>query len=132
MAVLAALGVAACQGHETSAPDYAEFRTDEAPVAVAARIADNMAACWFAGARPAFAGYSYAPELTSYSNRPRVLVVPRSDPAGLPKLVIEASRAEPGTSVKLFGPLMAGPEAQAISRDVGRWVDGATGCGNGT
>jgi hypothetical protein len=128
LAALAALIVAGCQSDSKTAPDFAEFRTDEAPVAVAARISESMAECWFGGARPAFAAYSYAPELTSYSNRPRVLVVPKSDPGGLPKLVIEASNSGAGTSVKLFGPLMAGSEAQAISRDVGLWVGGKAGC----
>jgi hypothetical protein len=96
-------------------------------VHVAARIADNVGACWIKG-RAAFAEYTYASELTSYSNRPRVLIVPKQDPHGLPKLVIEASAAKRGTSVKLFGPLMAGPEAAAIAADVERWTGGATGC----
>jgi hypothetical protein len=87
-----------------------------------------MRACWFSGARPAFAGYSYAPELNSFSGRPRVLVVQKSDPGGLPKLVIEATEAGRGSAVKLFGPLMATNEASAISRDIGSWTGGATGC----
>ena len=62
---------------------------------------------------------SYAPELTSYSNRPRVLIVPKKEPHGLPQLVIEATAAKRGTSVKLFGPLMGTAEAPAITRDVG-------------
>ena len=91
-------------------------------------LAENVRACWFGGARPAFADFSYAPELNSYAGRPRVLIVEKSDPGGLPKLVIEASKAERGASVKLFGPLMAGGEAPAISRDVERWAGGAAGC----
>ena len=127
-AAIALLGLAACQSKPTATRDYAEYRSGEKPVAVAARIAENIPRCWFSGTRPAFAPYSYAPELTSYSDRPRVLIVPKSDPGGLPKLVIEASSAGGGTSVKLFGPLMASPEAAAINRDVGRWVDGAASC----
>ena len=76
----------------------------------------------------AFAEYSYAPELTSYSNRPRVLIVPKKEPHGLPQLVIEATAAKRGTSVKLFGPLMGTAEAPAITRDVERWAGGASGC----
>ena len=108
--------------------DYAEFRSNQDPSAVAARIAENVGACWFAGGRAAFAAYSYTPELTSYSNRPRVLVVGKANPTGLPKLVIEATQADRGSSVRLFGPLMATAEASAISRDVGRWASGSTGC----
>ena len=127
-ALLVLLAAAGCQSKPGGSRDYAEFRSNEQPATVAVRISDNAAACWFAGTRPAFAQYSYAPELTSYSNRPRVLVVPKADPGGLPKLVIEASKADAGTSVKLFGPMMASAEAPAISRDVGRWVGGETGC----
>ncbi len=117
--------LAACQ---SSGPqDYAEFHAAQDPVHVADRIADNVGACWIK-ARPAFAEYTYASELTSYANRPRVLVVPKKDPHGLPKLVIEASAGKRGTSVKLFGPLMAGPEAGTISRDVERWAGGGSGC----
>jgi hypothetical protein len=121
-----ALFVAACQ----SAPpkDYVEFRAAQDPVTVAARITESVGACWFGGGRSAFAGYSYAPELTSYSNRPRVLIVPKEEPHGLPKLVVEASRAEGGTSVRVFGPLMGSAEGPAISRDVERWAGGAAGC----
>lgn len=126
-AIALTFALAACQtGGETR--DYAEFHSPHDPPTTASRIAENVAACWFGGARPAFANYSYAPELTSYSNRPRVLIVEKSDPGGLPRLVIEASAAERATSVKLFGPLMASAEAPAISRDVARWAGGAAGC----
>ena len=118
---------AACQ---TAAPtrDYAEFRSSGGPGATAAALSENVAACWFGGSRPAFAGLIYVPELASHSDRPRVLIVAKSDPTGLPKLVIEASPAAGGASVKLFGPLMATAEAAAISRDVARWAGGASGC----
>ena len=119
--------LAACQTGSAS-KDYAEFQSSQDPATTAARIAQAVRACWFAGARPAFAGYSYAPELNSFANRPRVLIVPKADPGGLPKLVIEASPSPRGASVKLFGPLMASGEAAAIGRDVERWAAGATGC----
>jgi hypothetical protein len=124
-ATTAALLLAACQSGGPK--DYAEFHAAQDPVHVADRIADNVGACWIKG-QAAFVDYTYASELTSYANRPRVLIVPKKDPHGLPKLVIEASAAKRGSSVKLFGPLMGGPEAAAISRDVERWAGGATGC----
>jgi hypothetical protein len=117
--------LAACQ----SAPkDYLAFSSRESPAAAATRIAENVGKCWFATDRPAFADYSYAPELTSYSNRPRVLIVEKSDPAGLPKLVIEVVPAKRGSEVKLFGPLMASAEGSAIRRDVEHWAAGANDC----
>jgi hypothetical protein len=126
LCAFAAFLLAACQ----SAPqnDYHEIRAAQDPHSVAGHIATQVGACWFAGARPAFAAYSYAPELNSFAGRPRVLIVPKSDPTGLPKLVIEASQAKEATSVKVFGPLMASAEGPAISRDVARWAGGAAGC----
>jgi hypothetical protein len=116
----------ACQ---TPAPrDYAEFRSQQDPTSTAVRIAESMGRCWFGGGRAAFADYSYAPELNSFSGRPRVLVVRKADPTGLPALVVEASAADRGASVKLFGPLMASAEAPAIGRDIERWAGGATTC----
>jgi hypothetical protein len=127
LAIGAASGVllAACQ---SGPADYLAFQSPQQPVAVASRIADNVGACWFGDGREDFADYSYVPELASHSNRPRVLIVDKADPTGLPKLVIEAVEEDRGASVRLFGPLMASPDAAAIRRDVERWADGATGC----
>ena len=127
-AIACALLGAFLAGCQSAPKDYAEYRAAQDPVTVAARIAENVGACWFKEPRPAFAVLIYAPELTSYANRPRILLVPKNDPAGLPKLVVEVVKAERGASVKLFGPMMGGAEAGAISRDVERWAGGATGC----
>jgi hypothetical protein len=127
VSLFASLLLAACQSPPPQR-DYAEFRSSRDAVSVASGISEQIRACWFGGARPAFASYSYAPELNSFSGRPRVLVVQKSDPGGLPKLVVEATEAGRGSSVKLFGPLMASAEAPAISRDIGRWAGGETGC----
>jgi hypothetical protein len=125
LATGAAVLVAACQG---TPKDYAELHSRQSPGAVAAHISENVGDCWFSGARPAFSELIYAPELNSFSGKPRVLIVPKAEPHGLPRLVIEASAAKRGTSVKLFGPLMASAEAPAIARDVERWAGGRTGC----
>jgi hypothetical protein len=117
--------VAACQSGPS---DYLAFPSPQQPAAVASRIADNIGACWFGDGSKGFADYSYVPELASHSNRPRVLIVDKGDPTGLPKLVIEAVEEDRGASVRLFGPLMASPDAAAIRRDVEQWADGATGC----
>jgi hypothetical protein len=108
--------------------DYLEFSAAQDPTAAASDIARNVGACWFKGGRGAFAGLSYAPELNSYANHPRVLIVSKAEPHGLPKLVIEATRSSSGSSVKLFGPLMATAEGPAIARDIERWARGGTGC----
>jgi hypothetical protein len=121
----AALLLAACQ---SGPKDYLEYRSPQDPVTVAARIAENVGRCWFAGGREGFSALAYSPELTSYSDRPRVLIVPKAEPHGLPRLVIEASRAKRGASVKLFGPMLASGEAPALARDVERWAGGGSGC----
>jgi hypothetical protein len=119
--------LAACQT-SVAHKDYAEFHAAQEPATVASDIARSVGACWFKGGRAAFAGLSYAPELNSYANHPRVLIVSKADPHGLPKLIIEATRSSRGSSVKLFGPLMATSEASAIARDVERWAGGNSGC----
>ena len=121
--------LAGCVGSPPrQAAGYLEYRTDEEPATVAARIAGSVRDCWFGGRRQAFASLFFAPELDSYSGRPRVLIVPAENPGGLPRLVIEASREGSATSVKLFGPLLATAEGAGISRDVERWTKGATAC----
>ena len=126
-AVIATLLLAAC---ETAKPrrDYLKYRSSQDPVSASSHIAERVRACWFAEGRDGFRGYSYTPELNSYSGRPRVLIVSADDPTGLPKLVIEATAADRGTSVKLFGPMLASREGPAIAGDVERWAGGASGC----
>lgn len=121
------LAVAGCQ---TKPPlrDYTEYRSARDPVSAASQISRNVRACWLIAARPAFADLTSAAELTSYTDRPRVLLVEKGDREGLPRLVIEASPADRGASLKLFGPLLATAEASAIRRDVARWANGDPAC----
>ena len=125
----AATALALLAGCKTSEPtDYVLLHANQDPVTIASHISQYVGDCWFDGSRPAFAAYSYAPELTSYSNRPRVLIVEKADPTGLPRLVIEVVKAKRGSDIKLFGPLMGTAESEAIYRDVGRWAGGAREC----
>lgn len=117
--------LAACA---TSAPDYLEYAAYQDTNIVATRIAARVGACWFDGGNDAFSRFAYAPELNSFSGKPRILVVPKADPAGLPQLVIEVSKGKRATVVKLFGPLLATAGGTAIQRDVERWADGSTDC----
>lgn len=131
LVLAAALAAAGCQ----SAPkkDYLEFSAAGDPTDVASALAKQVGACWFgnaAGQPGRFDGLVYAPELNAYAGRPRILLVPESDPGGLPQLVIEASEAKGATSVKLFGPLLATAGGPGIRADVGRWMGAAedSGC----
>jgi hypothetical protein len=105
LATLALL--AGCQSEKKPAvsPQRAALPTMER-VAVAANT------CWFKSNDPAFRDYRLAPELNSFSGRPRILAVPRHSPARL----------------DAFGPLMDGPAGGRIKSDVLRWAAGGTGC----
>ena len=117
------LVLAACQ---STPQGFVLLHAGQEPLDVASNIADRVGACWF-DRSSAFADYSYAPELSS-RNRPRVLIVDKADPGGLPQLVIEVSRAGRGSDIKLFGPLMDGERASRIRRDVGFWAGGGRTC----
>ena len=125
VATAVVLFLAACQ---TAPQDYVLLHANEAPLDVAERIANNVGTCWFGDGDAALADYSFAPELSS-TERPRVLIVQKADPTGLPQLVIEVVKAKRGSDVKLFGPLMATGQASEIRGDVAFWAGGGRTCG---
>ncbi len=125
LATILATALAACA---TRAPDYLEYAANQDANIVVTRIAERVGACWFDGDNDTFSRFAYAPELNSFSGKPRILVVPKDDPAGLPRLVIEVSTGKRATVVKLFGPLLATSRGTAIQADVERWADGGTDC----
>ncbi|MCR6499593.1 hypothetical protein MUO32_11155 [Shinella sp. CPCC 101442] len=90
------------------------------------RVALGANSCWFKSGDPAFKAYRLAPELNSFSGRPRILVVHRNSPESRPLLVVQAE----GSPAKLdaFGPLMAEPVGARIATDVQRWAAGGKGC----
>jgi hypothetical protein len=120
--LLAGLGalVASCQSH---AP---VVTTDKDALSTMERIMLSANTCWFKSANPTFAKYQLAPELNSYTGRPRILIVDRGHPTGRPSLVVQAE----GNPAKLeaFGPMMSGASAAQITGDVNRWANGNKGC----
>lgn len=108
--------------------DYLSYSSSAEPSPLAARLTERARACWFAEGEQAFAGHLYVPELNSHLGRPRILIVRASEPTGLPRLVIQAAQDGRATEVRLFGPLLGGPEGRRIERDVARWVGGAEEC----
>jgi len=120
------LGVlAGCSGK----PQEASIETSGEPaLKVMERVALAARDCWFRGRDTVFAGYSMAPELDSHSGRPRILVVPRSNPGGLPLLVVEG-QGKPAR-IQTFGPLLNGPNGSRIASDVARWQSGDRTCAN--
>ena len=121
LSMLAApLLLAACQsGTPAPAPNAGALPTME-------RVALGANACWFKSGDPAFKAYRLAPELNSFSGRPRILLVHRNSPEARPLLVVQAE----GSPAKLdaFGPLMGEPVGGRIATDVERWAAGGKGC----
>jgi len=113
--------LSACQSAKPPArpPNQAALPTME-------RVAVNANTCWFKSGDAMFSAYRLAPELNSFSGRPRILAVPRNSPESRPALVVQAE----GNPAKLdaFGPMMAGASGDRIRRDVLKWSSGGSGC----
>ena len=82
--------------------------------------------CWIKSKDPAFATYTLAPELSSFSGKPRFLLVPRGKPEARPLLVVEGQSGS--TNVATYGPLMNQRLAGRIAGDIGRWGNGSASC----
>lgn len=90
------------------------------------RLAVTANRCWFKSADPAFAAYSLAPELSSFSGKPRFLLVPRGRIEARPLLVVEGFSGS--TRVESYGPLLDGPLRPRLEADLTRWRSGSTSC----
>jgi hypothetical protein len=120
LSLFALAALAGCQT-ETPAP-----KANGAALPTMERVALGANACWFKSGDPAFKAYRLAPELNSFSGRPRILVVHRNSPESRPLLVVQAE----GNPAKLdaFGPLMGEAAGARIATDVKRWAGGGKGC----
>jgi len=107
-------------GCVTKAPDGWHVNSDKAALPLMERITLAAARCWFQSPNDDFTPYRLAPELNSFTNRPRLLLVPRQNPTALPLLVIEAS----GNPARLsaYGPLMQDKMSRRITRDLANWA----------
>ena len=112
--------VAACQ----SKPPAPAASTAALPTME--RVALGASGCWFKSGDPAFKAYRLAPELNSFSGRPRILLVPRKSPEARPLAVIEAE-GHPAR-LQAFGPLLREPVGTRIATDARRWAAGGQGC----
>lgn len=119
--ILAAVALAACQPKPQPADSVSR-----AALPTMERIALGANACWFKSGDAAFKAYRLAPELNSFSGRPRILLVPRNSPESRPMLVVQAE----GNPAKLdaFGPMMNETVSGRIATDVKRWANGGKGC----
>jgi hypothetical protein len=119
--LLAAAGLAACKPEAPRPPTGGQSALD-----IMEKVAVGANRCWFKSGDPAFKAYSLAPELTSFSGRPRILLVRKGSPDIRPLLVVQAE----GRPARLdaFGPLMNETLAPRIQNDVVRWANGAKNC----
>lgn len=82
--------------------------------------------CWFKSGDPAFRTYAFAPELTSFSDRPRILLTRKGSSDIRPVLVVQAEGKPARLSA--FGPMMNEPLGGRVSKDVQRWSAGQGNC----
>ena len=90
------------------------------------RLALTANRCWFKSKDPAFAKLTLAPELSSFSGRPRFLLVPKNRPEERPLLVVEGRSGS--TAVDTYGPLLDTGLAGRLESDLGRWRAGSSDC----
>lgn len=107
-------------------PGNIELASGETSLKTMEHIALTANQCWFKGNKSEFKTYRLAPELQSYSGRPRILVVPYNNPGGKPLLVVEAE-GQPA-KVSAYGPLMGSPMGNDIADDLDRWTKGDNQC----
>jgi hypothetical protein len=116
-----ALALCACQSRSSApvGPNRSALSTME-------RVALAANQCWFKSKDPAFAEYKLAPELNSFSGRPRILLVKAHSPEARPLAVIQAE----GNPARLeaFGPLFSSALAPRMQADANRWAAGGRGC----
>ncbi|MBB4187454.1 hypothetical protein [Sinorhizobium terangae] len=113
--------VAGCQSNRPATP-----AASSAALPTMERVALGANGCWFKSGDPAFKAYRLAPELNSFSGRPRILIVPRKSPEARPLAVIQAE-GHPAR-LQAFGPLLSEPVGARMTTDVRRWAAGDKGC----
>ncbi len=102
--LISAAALSSCQSQKAA---QAPATVRSAALPVMERITTGANACWFRTKDPAFAAYRMAPELNSFSGKPRLLLVAKHSPESRPLLVIMAE-GDPAR-LQAFGPIMQGP-----------------------
>ena len=92
------------------------------------RVAKQVQACWFKKPDPALKGFRMASEVNSYAGKPRILIVPKNNPQGLPKLVAQAEKSAGRVRFSSFGPLLASGSGPRLQTSLNRWAAGSTQC----
>ena len=122
-----ALGIVALSACSTPAPRTPRVSTGgESGLDRMERVTLAANRCWFKSNDPAFARYSLAPELSSFSGKPRFLLVPKGRPEAKPLLVVEAQSGS--RTISTYGPLMGTGLAGRVDGDIRRWSAGSGAC----
>ncbi|MGI9399939.1 MAG: hypothetical protein ACR2O0_01680 [Rhizobiaceae bacterium] len=123
--------LSACQ---TGSPSKAlSLNSKQDATAIMVIIANAAQTCWFKSKDIAFRSYRLANEVNSPAGRPRILLVPKSDPSALPLLVIQAEKKGDTatgnfTEIQTFGPILSTSSGSRITNDVKRWSSGNEEC----
>lgn len=118
--------LSACQSGTPS--QGLNLTSDTKPVITIAAIGKTIQKCWFKTGNPIFKPFKMANESNSYAGRPRLLLVPKNNPGGLPKLVIQAEKKNGVTQIEIFGPLLSSNNGSIIAKDLKFWATGNTKC----
>jgi len=100
----------------------------QSPQTQMVHIAKRIQACWFKSKDPRFKKFKMASEVNSYAGKPRVLIVPKNKPSGLPKLVVQSERVGGSNVVSGFGPLLQTADGLQLKTSVDRWAKGNSAC----
>ena len=119
--LLAATGLSACK---PEAPRPAVRGQSALDIMEKVAVAANN--CWFKSGDAAFRTYQLSPELSSFSGRPRILLVRKGSRDDRPVLVVQAEGTPP--RLDAFGPLLNENVAPRIRQDVVRWANGRNDC----
>ena len=123
------LGMAFLPACQSQAPvESLNLTLPAKPLPIIVSIGKTMQKCWFKGG--GFAAYRMSDESNSYSGRPRLLLVPKKRPTGLPSLVIQAqaNKGKSDTTLQVYGPLLATSLGKRINEDIRRWSGGNYTC----
>ena len=113
--------IAGCQSASPPAPTQSTTA-----LSTMERVALGANACWFKSGDAAFKAYRLAPELNSFSGRPRILIVKRNSPESRPLAVVQAE-GHPAR-LQAFGPLFSDTVGTRMTTDIKRWAAGGTAC----
>ena len=103
-------------------------KQDSSPRATMVQVAKQVQACWFAKKDLAMKGFTMAPEINSFTGKPRILIVPKNNPGGLPKLVAQAESQNGRTNFVTFGPLLSTADGPRLEASLRSWAQGSRTC----